>query len=397
MDQSSGHRSPRSYHAPWAGTAIRVAALAGAFFVGAFTATWYFYLGDRTERPRLAADVLTKRSRRAPMTGASQPQGLGNFPAGEASGTAPYPGYIGPGYALQKKPPEPGGAMSGPSGQFGSLTGEQAGAETAMSGLLAEEGSGQPRFSSKEGEPFHSTLELARPWRQAQNRSPGTTGGCVVRGSPGVGFQRWTAADIEGSLQDNGRPYWNHQSGDGPGMNIGDLLSGANGNATLSPDTRPGALPFWGKRFSAGAQGAGGAADANILLTSPGAGNHELVVTVITSISAAGPAAEMGWYNVGRGVRISEPRPLVTEASPPGTRVTFRPGLVFGFYIHNRNRSPTPWYMFSALNRNDRGKQHFAVFAERNGTCWIGVEDAPFFGGSDCDYNDLVFTVSAAP
>jgi hypothetical protein len=211
----------------------------------------------------------------------------------------------------------------------------------------------------------------------------------TISGTAGAAFQSWTAAD----LNQNGAPYWDNTSLDGPNMNIGFFLTDA---PTAPLADAPGALPFWGNTYNS-VTDSGGTPDLNFFFqknSSFSIANLQLAVAANSNIN------EFGWYD------ISDPSVLYTifggSNSPPGTSDSFTPSGQYGFWLKGDDGT---YYTQSSLNPSgDTSHQHFAVFEQSstNGSevYWLGIEDfnlSEFHGaeGGTGDYNDMIVRISA--
>src|SRR5580692_8678705 len=77
----------------------------------------------------------------------------------------------------------------------------------------------------------------------------------TISGTAGAAFQSWAGTN----LNQNGAPYWDNTSQDGPNKNVGFFLV----NAPTAPLAgAPGALPYWGNTFNS-ATDSGGTPDLN--------------------------------------------------------------------------------------------------------------------------------------
>jgi hypothetical protein len=208
--------------------------------------------------------------------------------------------------------------------------------------------------------------------------------GDAINGSPSAGWQSWSVTD----LNENGTPYWDHRSWDGPLMNVGFCLTNT-GNCHELGTNAPGALPFWGTKFNEMTD-TGGEADGSIYFTRAGSSGIDAAV----ELTLAGDAMfnEFGWYNAS----LSHPScNVIFDGKGPGATAAFLPSASYGFCFVGENQSDVfgTWFTQTADNSEGKGDQHFAVFNGGGGTYWIGVEDLPF-SHTDKDYNDFVVKIS---
>jgi len=197
------------------------------------------------------------------------------------------------------------------------------------------------------------------------------------------GWQTWTIADISGTNQNNGNPFWNNLSQDGVNLNVGDILSGANGNTDFA--NPPGALPYWGSSISTG-----GHADPNVFFSSTGSsgllwptGSGEVTVKVVHAGNASSNV--LGWYNVANASALNQ----LFNGAQPGATISFTPSAQFGLYFIGQGDT---FHSQTQLNNSgEQSDQHFAIFKDTNGNFWVGCEDALHLG--DIDYNDLVVEI----
>jgi hypothetical protein len=210
----------------------------------------------------------------------------------------------------------------------------------------------------------------------------------TINGTAGAGFQSWTTND----LNQNGAPYWDNPSLDGPKMNIGYLLT--DPPSTPLPSA-PGALPFWGNAFNS-AGDTGGSADLNFTFNKNSASS---LATMELEVAANSNINQFGWYTVGDTNNLHQ---IFAGAASPITTQAFNPTGNYGFYLIGSNGT---FFTQSSLNpTNDTTQQHFTVFQQSstNGSevYWIGIEDLNVhdqFGGEGGagDYNDMIIKISS--
>jgi hypothetical protein len=213
----------------------------------------------------------------------------------------------------------------------------------------------------------------------------------TVIGSGGAGFQNWAVTN----LNENGSPYWDNTSMDGPNKNVGFYLTDA---PTAHLTNAPGVLPYWGNAFNS-ITDSGGTPDLNFSLQ-----RNDPTSMAILELEVAGRSNinEFGWYDT------NSPAVLHQLFSGPDTALitnTFAPSLQYGFYLKS---GADTFYTQSSLNSSsDTDHQHFTVFRESSPTgapvsLWIGVEDmtAASLGNNENgvgDYNDMLIRLSAIP
>ncbi len=187
-------------------------------------------------------------------------------------------------------------------------------------------------------------------------------------------WQSYTAAQVN----ENGTPFWDNPSLDGPHMNIGYQLLPATpkyyGNSNGSAVSN--------ESFTRGASA--GADVGSLLLEIAGNADHN----------------EVGWYDTSAPTVLHT---IWTGADSPtsGAGESFTPSTNWGLYLKGPGGT---FYMNSALNTPADGDQHFAIFqlsaASGAEKYEIGVEDLP--SGTNCaeglgDFNDFVFTLQSQP
>jgi hypothetical protein len=201
-----------------------------------------------------------------------------------------------------------------------------------------------------------------------------------IIGSAGAGFQTWTTAD----LNENGTPYWDNTSTDGPQRNIGYCMAGG-GNCTISP--LPGTLPYWGN--------SDGTADSSIYFGNAGVANN---ATMQIEIAGNASTNQFGWvgYDPLTGNLTTALNIIFTGSDSAGATATFTPTPFYLFFIKTAEGN----VFFTNLSKNSGpfadSMQHFAIFGAGPGSYYLGMEDlSDRF--SDHDYNDMVVFVSDVP
>ncbi len=210
----------------------------------------------------------------------------------------------------------------------------------------------------------------------------------TISGTAGAAFQSWASTN----LNQNGTPYWDNPSQDGPNKNVGFFLINA---PTAQLAGAPGALPYWGNTFNS-ATDSGGTPDLNFTFDRTAAfsvANLELEVAQNANIN------EFGWYNVD-DPSVLHPIFLGPDSAP--STDTFSPSAQYGFYLKGADGT---YYTQSSLNPSgDTSHQHFVIFQGSSTpgaeTYWIGIEDLSVSGlngaeGGSGDYNDMLVHISA--
>ena len=241
----------------------------------------------------------------------------------------------------------------------------------------------------------------------------GTSHAQTLIGSPGAGWQTWTAAaDQYGNpidLNDSGAPYWDvpwgasgNYGGSTAEKNVGFCMTSTGdcqgiGSALYAP----GALAFWGMPYDS-VSDTGGARDNTVFFRNT---IGTLKATLFLNASAnPSEINEFGWFEtnstgtiVGRRHRLfqgsGEPTGSLTP-DPVGKTVTFTPTTYFGYYYSDVSE-PTPdtgrqhgCYAYTLFNLDEprctqavgeQGDHDFVVFATNPGSSrtayWIVGED----------------------
>jgi hypothetical protein len=202
-----------------------------------------------------------------------------------------------------------------------------------------------------------------------------------IFGTAGSGFQTWTTAN----LNEDGTPFWDNTSTDGPQKNIGYCMAGGGG-CTISP--LPGALPYWGT--------ASGGADTSVYFgnTGPLAGG----ATMLIEIAGLASTNEFGWvgYDPLTNSLTTGLNVIFTGSDTAGASATFTPSAFYLFFIQVPGTGDI-YFTNSAFNKGD-SLAHFAIFdaGTAAGSYYLGMEDLRA-GSSDRDFNDMVVYVSDVP
>jgi len=198
----------------------------------------------------------------------------------------------------------------------------------------------------------------------------------TISGSSGAGWQSWSTSVLN---DEDGAPYWNSNSWDGPAMNIGNCLSGT-GNCAIG--SNPGNVPYWGL--------GNGTADTDITFLNTSSSNGN---SIEGEFAGNADFNSLGWYDT---TDPSVLHPIISGSSGDGANATFTPSASYGFYFEDAAVGEI-WYSNSLLNSpSEQGDQHFAIFEGAGGSYWMGMEDLSF-SNSDKDYNDMIVKVTPAP
>lgn len=201
-------------------------------------------------------------------------------------------------------------------------------------------------------------------------------GNINVIGSSGAGWNMVT----QSMLNQDGLPFFDQPSWDGPNYNIGYCLMGG-GNCPVIPGvTTP--LQYWG---------IGTANDPNYAFSDalPTTAMFEL------SVTAFDPEDTLYWYDTSSSGTLHS---LFNAGSTPGSEITFTAPTDFGLALLSGNGST--YYSQSALNPiGETSHQHFATFRDSSGSLYVGVEDLAGTGGLEKlgDYQDVVVKLNAVP
>ena len=169
--------------------------------------------------------------------------------------------------------------------------------------------------------------------------------GDSIKGSASAAWQTWSAAD----LNENGKPYWDNHSYDGPLMNVGFCLTDT-GNCHQLGKKAPGALPFWGEPYNQKTD-TGGKADGSIYFTRVGSSGKNVEV----ELAIAGDAKfnEFGWYNAS----LTHPScNVIFDGKGPGATAAFFPSASYGFCLVGEDQSDVygTWFTQTAEIAKER-------------------------------------------
>ena len=200
----------------------------------------------------------------------------------------------------------------------------------------------------------------------------------IVVGTAGDGFQTF------GTPDENGTPFWDNPSLDGPHQNIGYQVLNTYGSV----------LPWWGT--------SAGGFDPNFHFDR-GASSGSVSGALKLEIASYSNANEVGWYDITDPSHTHHVIWTGTDSSSSNASQTFTPSVDWGLYISGPGGT---FYSNSSLNSVDTSTQHFAVFATTplagmgsgNEAYYIGAEDLPATTNTyekPGDYNDFIFTIAS--
>jgi hypothetical protein len=205
----------------------------------------------------------------------------------------------------------------------------------------------------------------------------------LIQGSPGAGWQSWTAVALNG----NNNPYWDGDSWDGSGQNVGYYLT--NGGAFSGSADGPGAIDYWGIN---------GSADPNFYFSSDSWAFSSVIKFEIAGFKDYNT---FGWYEVATGTQHE----IFDGSAGSGSVAFFSPDQDYGYYLVSKENKA--YFTQSSLNSDlntgasiDTLIQHFAVFRDPvESSFWIGVEDlvSASLDRTDLDYNDFGVKINPVP
>jgi hypothetical protein len=141
----------------------------------------------------------------------------------------------------------------------------------------------------------------------------------TVIGSPGAGFQHWTA----GNLNNNGAPFWDaptlsfgNYSGNQDSKNVGFCLTGSGDCVGIGSQAAPGPLAFWGMPYNS-ATDTGGGLDTKVYIH--GGGSQTLRATLELQLSTVPPEVnDIGWFETNAtGSTVGPLHPLFKGSPTP--------------------------------------------------------------------------------
>ncbi len=254
----------------------------------------------------------------------------------------------------------------------------------------------------------------------------GTSYAQTLIGSPGAGWQTWTAAK---DLNNNKAPYWDvtwgasgAYGGSSADKNVGFCMTSTGDCQGIgSAFFAPGALPFWAMPYDS-VHDMGGARDNKVYFHST---DGPLRATLYLNASAvATEINEFGWFETNATGTVIGVRHMLFQGSgeptgsltpdPVGKTVAFTPTTYFGYYYSDVSE-PTPptgvqhgCYAYTLFNLDEprcteasghQGDHDFVVFTANPGyshaTYWIAGEDPAGCPTLDGDCNLTIVKVSS--
>lgn len=197
--------------------------------------------------------------------------------------------------------------------------------------------------------------------------------------------QSWTAIGSPNNVS-TGQQFWDNTSADGQYCNSGYVVTGLAGTAGKNcANQRPGGwLPYLGPAPTTYLEAAGGGFQP--FLFAAGDYSFSMLAGALPGGDIAGQNTDWGYFNFTTNARTS------LNGGLPGSPVSF--GGLWGLYVQLTNGN----FAYSNLNKQ------FALFGfappGNAGTQWIaGLEDiyTGRYGGSDKDYQDVLFGISYDP
>ena len=184
-----------------------------------------------------------------------------------------------------------------------------------------------------------------------------------VIGSPGAGFQNWTA----GNLNNNGAPFWDaptksfgSYSGNQDSKNVGFCLTATGDCAGIgSHSAAPGPLPFWGMSYDSAAD-TGGALDPKVYFHRSASARTLKATLEYQFTTVSGEVNEIGWFETNSTGSVVGTKHILFHGGgvPPGSaipdpvgkRVTFKPTQHFGYYFSDVSENGCLAYTLSSFN-----------------------------------------------
>jgi hypothetical protein len=199
----------------------------------------------------------------------------------------------------------------------------------------------------------------------------------LVSADGGSWQSAWTA-------NENGNPFWNNSSLDGPQKNIGYFISYTGAFTSQY-------LPYAGPNAHLPYLGVGTTADTNFYFQ-----KNSTQSVASMKIEIAGNAAfnQFGYYDYNQSNQKVDHLIFDGSANSSTLPYTFTPqSTKYGFYFVGKSSLSNTIGKWYTEGQGD----HFAVFSAANsGVYWIGMEDLNL-SSSDRDYNDMIVKVSATP
>jgi hypothetical protein len=222
----------------------------------------------------------------------------------------------------------------------------------------------------------------------------------TVIGSPGAGFQNWTA----GNLNNNGKPFWDAPTksfgifkANNDSKNVGYCLTGTGDCVGIgSHASSPGPLPYWGMPFDA-VHDTGGAFDPKVYFRRGPSDDNLKATLELQFTTEPGNINEIGWFETNSSGSVVGTRHILFRGGasatpdPVGKKVEFKPTEHFGYYFSDVSEGGCLAYTLSSFNNPlpDCADHNFVVFSSMPGshhsTFWIAGEDPPGCGDGDCN------------
>lgn len=219
----------------------------------------------------------------------------------------------------------------------------------------------------------------------------------TVIGSPGAGFQHWTA----GNLNNNGAPFWDaptlsfgNYSGNQDSKNVGFCLTAGGDCVGIGSQAAPGPLAYWGLPYNS-VTDTGGALDTKVYIH--GSGSQTLRATLELQLSTVPTEVnEIGWFETNAtGSTVGTLHALFKGSDnvppdPVGATVTFKPTPYYGYYFSDYSEGDCKAYTLYNFNDPSGCSTHpLVVFASNPGssqaTFWVAAIDPPGCGDGDCN------------
>jgi hypothetical protein len=176
------------------------------------------------------------------------------------------------------------------------------------------------------------------------------------------------------TLNENGYPFWDNKSLDGPDKNVGFQIPFPGGGP--QPDQ------FWSK---------GGAVDNNVFFTND---HHDKSATLLVEIAGNSSSNALYAFNIAHPWQTI----LIFDGSdsPVLSTIVTIPYDNYGFLIEGPGGD-----FYSVPNKHNDRSSNFAFFTNStlSNTWWIGMEDLPEPINKECigDYNDMIVRVTSDP
>jgi hypothetical protein len=177
------------------------------------------------------------------------------------------------------------------------------------------------------------------------------------------------------NLNENGYPFWDNKSLDGPDKNVGFQIPFPGGG--------PQPNQFWSIK---------GGVDNNVSFTNDG---YQKNVTLLVEI--AGNASSNALF----AFDMADPSKFQIfggSASPPSSVTVTIPYAKYGFKLLGPGGD---FYSVTAKDDDPDFSSNFAFFRNSTlpNTWWIGIEDLPYPINTECigDYNDMIVRVTSDP